>query len=398
MTATGPFHTAIELTPEAREMLGLAREFARERLRPTAEERDQNEEAFDADIHRELGELGFLSMRVPERYDGLGLDMLTYIYVLEELAWGDAGVAVSVSVHNSLAVRILADRGSEEQRAHWLPRMASGEVLGAFSLSEAGAGTDAAALRTQAVRDGDDWVLDGEKMWVTNGASAGLVLTFARTDTPEDRKGPRGIGAFIVPGGVDGLSVGKKERKMGQRGSETVSLSFRGVRLGPEHLVGEAGRGFSYALAGLDGGRLGIAAVALGIASAAVDEAFEYAGTREQFGRPIREFQGMEFKLGDMVTRLEAARGLLERAATAHATGDPRARRLSSVAKLFASATAVRNSREAVQALGGYGYSREYPVERLFRDAKVTEIYEGANEIHRSLIARQLYRERGEIK
>lgn len=395
MTTHRRAYTAIELSPEARAVVDLARRFAEERLRPTADGRDASEDAFDASIHRELGELGFLAMRVPERYDGLGLDLATYLYVLEELAWGDAGVAVSVSVHNSLPVSILLRHGSEAQRERWLPRMASGEVLGAFSLSEAGAGTDAAALRTQATRADGGWVVNGEKMWVTNGASAGVVLMFARTDTPEDRRGTRGIGAFLLPAGTRGLAVGRKERKMGQRGSETVTLSLRDVFLEDELLVGAPGRGFSYALEGLEGGRLGIAAQALGIASAAVDVAFEYARTREQFGRHLRTFQGMEFKLGDMVTRLEAARGLLERAAAAHTVGDPRARRLSSVAKLFASEAAMWNAREAVQVLGGYGYSREYPAERLFRDAKVTEIYEGANEMHRSLIARQLYREGG---
>ena len=388
--------TAIDPSPEALQILELARQFAEERLRPTAEARDAREDEFDSEIHRELGELGFLAMRVPEEYDGLGLDLLTYLYVLEELAWGDAGVAVSVSVHNSLPVSIILDHGSEAQRRRWLPAMASGEALAAFSLSEAGAGTDAAALRTQATREDGGWVLNGEKMWATNGASAGLVLTFARTDSPGDRRGSRGIGAFLVPAGTQGFGAGKKEKKMGQRGSETVSLVLDHVRLGDEHLIGEPHRGFSYALQALEGGRLGIAAQALGIAAAAVDAAFEYAADREQFGRSLREFQGMEFKLGDMLTRLEAGRGLLERAATAHMVGDPRARRLSSVAKLYASETAMFATRQAVQVHGGYGYSREYPVERLFRDAKVTEIYEGANEIHRSLIARQLYRERGE--
>ena len=395
MTSHRRSYTALQLSPEAQQVLELARQFAEERLRPTAEARDAHEDVFDGEIHRELGELGFLAMRVPERYDGLELDLATYLYVLEELAWGDPGVAVSVSVHNSLPVSILLRHGDETQRQHWLPRMASGEVLGAFSLSEAGAGTDAAALRTQATRTEGGWVINGEKMWVTNGASADVVLMFARTDAPEDRRGTRGIGAFLLPAGVEGLSVGRKERKMGQRGSETVTLALKDVFLEHELLIGEPNRGFSYALEGLEGGRLGIAAQALGIASAAVDAAFEYAHTREQFGRPIREFQGMEFKLGDMATRLEAARGLVERAAAAHTAGDPRARRLSSVAKLFSSETAMRNAREAVQVLGGYGYSREYPVERLFRDAKVTEIYEGANEMHRSLIARQLYREGG---
>lgn len=388
--------SGIGLAAESLRILELARQFAEERLRPTAEARDRDEDHFDTEVHRELGELGFLGMRVPESYDGLGLDLLTYLWVLEELAWGDAGVAVSVSVHNSLPVTLIGRHGSEEQKRRWLPAMANGDALAAFSLSEAGSGTDAASIRAQAVRDGDGWVLSGEKMWVTNGASADLVLLFARTDTPDDRRGGHGIGAFVVPSDAAGLSAGKKERKMGQRGSETVALVLDDVRLGPEHLLGEPDRGLSYALAALEGGRLGIGAQAIGIAAAALDHALDYAAEREQFGTPIRDNQGIEFKLADMSIRLEAARALLERAARAAMEDDPRARRLSSTAKLAASEAAMQVTRDAVQVLGGYGYSREYPVERLFRDAKVTEIYEGANEIHRVIIARQLYRERGD--
>ncbi len=388
--------TGIDLSDESVQIVELARQFAEERLRPTAAERDRNEDRFDAEIHAELGDLGFFGMRVPEEYGGLGLDLLTYLYVLEELSWGDAGVAVSVSVHNSLPVSLLCERGTEEQRRRWLPDMAAGRALAAFSLSEAGAGTDAAALRAQGTRIDGGWEISGEKMWVTNGASADLVFLFARTDTPDDRRGTNGIGAFVVPQGTAGLVPGKKERKMGQRGSETVSLSLEGVHLDDSHVIGEPHRGFSYALEALESGRLGIAAQAIGIVSAALDLAFDYADERHQFGRPIRAFQGMEFKLGDMGARLEAARGVLERAARAQMAGDPRKRRLSSAAKLFSSETAMFVTREAVQVFGGYGYSREYPVERLFRDAKVTEIYEGTNEIHRVIAARQLYRERGD--
>ncbi len=390
------FFSGIALDEDARQILELARQFAEQRLRPTAERRDREEERFDLEIHREIAELGFLGMRVPEEYGGLGLDLLTYLYVLEELAWGDAGVAVSVSVHNSLPVSILTRHGSDAQRRRWLPRMASGELLAAFSLSEAGAGSDAAALRTQAVRDGDGWRIDGEKMWVTNGAAADLVFTFVRTDTPDERLGTRGIGAFIVPKGTPGFRPAKKERKMGLRGSETVSLALDGVRLADEYLIGEPRGGFGYALEALEGGRLGIAAQAIGIAAAALDAALDYAAEREQFDRPLKDFQGIEFLLAEVGTRLEASRGLLERAATAYMAEDPRSRRLSSTAKLFASETAMFAARRAVQVHGGYGYSREYEVERLFRDAKVTEIYEGASEIHRGLIARQLYRERGD--
>lgn len=389
-----PALSGIALPDESAQILHLARQFAEDRLRPTAESRDENE-TFDAEIHRELADLGFLGMRVPEQYGGLGLDLLTYLYVLEELAWGDGGVAVSVSVHNSLPVSILCNRGSDAQKERWLPAMASG-ALAAFSLSEAGSGTDAAALRCQATRVDGGWEITGEKMWVTNGASADLILLFARTDTPDDRRGGRGIGAFIVPKGTPGLAAGKKEIKMGQRGSETVSLTLDACFLPDDLLIGQPDRGFSYALEALESGRLGIAAQAIGIASAALDHAFDYAAERHQFGRAIRDFQGLEFKLGDMGARLEAARGILERGARAQMANDPRRRRLSSAAKLFASEAAMDITRQAVQVFGGYGYSREYPVERLFRDAKVTEIYEGTNEIHRVIAARQLYRERGD--
>ncbi|MFQ5690239.1 MAG: acyl-CoA dehydrogenase family protein [Gemmatimonadota bacterium] len=393
---SGRDFTGLCLSEEQRQVLQLARDFAVERLRPGAEARDRNEMSFDRAVVDEMGSLGFLGMLVPPEYDGFGLDLLTYLYALEEIAWGDPSVAVSMSVHNSLPTQILLRYGSEEQKQRWLAPMARGELLGAFALSEANSGSDAASLTTQAVRDGDGWVLNGSKMWITNGASADLVLTFARTDTPEDRRGSRGIGAFLVPTDVDGWRPGKKERKMGLRGSETVAVALDDLRLGPEHLVGDPMRGFRYALEALEGGRLGISAQAIGIASAALDHALDYADVRRQFGSRIRDFQGMQFKLAEMSTRLEAARALLERAARSHMADDRRRRRLSSNAKLYASRSAMWICREAVQVLGGYGYTREYPVERLFRDAKVTEIYEGANEIHRVIVAQQLYRERGD--
>jgi alkylation response protein AidB-like acyl-CoA dehydrogenase len=383
------------LSEEQRQICDLARGFARDVLRPGAEARDENEDRFDREPVDRLGELGFLGMLIPEAYDGLGLDMLTYLFALEEIAWGDASVAVSMSVHNSLPTQTLLRHGSEEQKERWLKPMARGELLGAFSLSEAGSGSDAGSLQAQAIRDGDDWIVSGEKLWVTNGASADVALLMVRTDTPDDRRGTRGIGAFLVPTELEGWVPAKKERKMGLRGSETVAVSLEELRLGPEHLIGEPGRGFSYALEALEGGRLGIAAQAIGIAEAALDHSRDYAGEREQFGRPIKDFQGIQFKLADMSTRLEAARGLLYRAAQAYEADEPRKRKLSSMAKLFASEMATWVTRQAVQVYGGYGYSREYPVERLFRDAKVTEIYEGTSEIHRLIISRELYLERG---
>jgi len=391
-------HAGARLTEEQREILLLARRYARNELRPGAEERDANEDSFDLAPVRQLGELGFLGMLIPEEYDGLGLDMLTYLYVLEEIAWGDASVAVSMSVHNSLPTQTLLRHGSSEQKERWLKPMARGELLGAFSLTEADAGSDAAAITAQATAEGEGWRLNGSKMWVTNGASADVVLMMVRTDDPEDRKGSRGIGAFLVPTKVDGYIPGKKERKMGLRGSETVSVTLQDLYLGSEHLIGEPGLGFKYALEALEGGRLGIAAQAIGIAEAALDYAMDYAEERVQFGRSISEFQGIQFKLADMATRVEAARGLLYRAALAYDADEPRKRKLSSMAKLNASEAATWVTRQAVQVFGGYGYSREYPVERLFRDAKVTEIYEGTSEIHRIIIARELYLERGNDK
>lgn len=385
----------VALTDEQRQICELARQFARDELRPGAAERDAAEDCFDRGPIDELGELGFLGMLIPTEYGGLGLDMLTYLYALEEIAWGDPSVAVSMSVHNSLPTQILLRHGTDEQKERWLRPMAAGELLGAFSLSEAGSGSDAASLQAQAVREGDGWRIRGEKMWVTNGASADLVLLFARTDRPEERRGSRGIGAFVVPTDAPGYRPGRRERKMGLRGSETVAVSLDDVRLDAGHLVGEPGRGFRYALEALEGGRLGIAAQAIGIGEAALDHALDYAEEREQFGRPIKDFQGMQFKLAEMATRLEAARGLLYRAAQAYMQDEPRKRKLSSMAKLYASEAAMWIAREAVQVFGGYGYSREYPVERLFRDAKVTEIYEGTSEIHRTIISRELYLERG---
>jgi hypothetical protein len=383
------------LTEEQRQIWELARAFARDELRPEVEHRDLDEATFHRKPIDRLGELGFLGMLIPEKWDGLGLDMLTYLYALEEIAWGDPAVAVSMSVHNSLPTQVLLRHGSDEQRERWLKPMARGEKLGAFSLSEAGSGSDAAALQAQAVRDGDGWRISGEKLWVTNGASADYTLMMVRTDTPGDRHGSRGIGAFLVPTDTEGYVPGKKERKLGLRASETVAISLEDMWLSDDHLIGEPGRGFKYALEALEGGRLGIAAQAVGIGEAALDFARDYAEERSQFGRRLKDFQGMQFKLADMATRLEAARGLLYRAALAYDADEPRRRKLCSMAKLYASEAAMYITREAVQVFGGYGYSREYPVEKLFRDAKVTEIYEGTNEIHRLIIARELYLERG---
>jgi alkylation response protein AidB-like acyl-CoA dehydrogenase len=363
----------------------LAHEFAERELRPHAEQWDR-EESFPRAVIDQLGELGFMGMLLPEEWDGLGLDLLSYLVAQEQIAWGDASVAVAMSVHNSLPTQMILAHGSDAQKERWLRPMASGEVLGAFSLSEADAGSDAAALSAQARRADGGWVLNGTKAWVTNGGFADVVVAMCRTDEPGDRKGARGIGAFVVPTDTEGYVVGKKESKMGQRASETVSVAFEDLFLADDQVLGDPSEGFIYALQGLEHGRLGIAAVALGIAEAALDHAVAYAGVRHQFGHPIAHFEGMKFKLADMATRVEAGRGLLHRAAR---EGTPE---IVSMAKLFASEAAMFVTTEAVQVFGGYGYMKDYPVERLFRDAKVTEIYEGTSQIQRLVIARELYR------
>ena len=380
------------LTEEQEQIRELARDFAARELRPRAALWDAKQ-TFHADVLPMLAELGFFGMLLPEEYDGLDLGMLTYLIALEQIAWGDASVAITLSVHNSLPTEMILKYGSEEQKRRWLPAMARGEILSAFALSEAGAGSDAASLQARAERDGDGWLLNGEKMWVTNGAAAGVLVVMVRTDAPGERRGARGIGAFVVPTDTPGYEVGKKEDKMGLRGSETVSVAFNDLRLGSEALLGDPDKGLIYALSSLEGGRVGVGAQALGIAQAALEHAVAYAGEREQFGRPIKDFQGLAFKLADMATRIEASRGLLHRAARAWDAGHLDLQ-LSSMTKLFCSETAVWVTSQAINIFGGYGFMRDYPVEKLFRDAKVTEIYEGTSEIQRLVIARALYQER----
>ena len=379
----------IPLTDEQKEVQRLAREFAHAEIAPHSAQWDRNS-AMDHSILAKLSELGFLGMMVPEQYQGLGLDTVTYLVALEEIAAVDASVAVAMSVHNSLPTQMILRYGSEAQRAHYLPAMARGEMLGAFALSEPEAGSDAAAMTTQAVRDGTDWVLDGTKAWVTSGNDAGVILAMARTDKPGERRGARGISAFIITPELPGFRVGKKEDKLGLRASPTVQLSFDRMRVPADRLLGQEGRGFVYAMQSLDNGRLGVAAQAIGISRAALEHSTRYAAERRQFGKPIKEFEAIQFKLANMATRITAARALLYSAASAKDRGEP-ITQFSSMSKLFASETAMWVTTEAIQIFGGYGYMTEYPVERLFRDAKVTEIYEGTSEIQRIVIARELY-------
>jgi alkylation response protein AidB-like acyl-CoA dehydrogenase len=387
MTIVDPL--MMDASEEQREIIGLARDFAQREIAPHAAEWDR-EKHYPAEVMQKLGELGFFGMRVPATYEGLELDTFTYLLVLEELAAADAGTSISLSVHNSLPVTILLAVGSDAQKQRWLPPMARGEILAAFSLSEADAGSDAGNLRTQATRDGDAWVLNGEKAWVTNGDTADLIVMAVRTDTPDDRRGRKGISMFLVPADTAGVEPGKPEDKMGLRSSRTTTITLRDVRLSSEHLLGKEGEGYVYALRALSNGRMGVAAQAIGLGRAALEHAIRYANEREQFGQHLNAFQAIQFKLADMATRLAAARALLLECARL-ADGGHTVTERASMAKLFATESAMWVTNQAVQVFGGYGYMRDYPVERLFRDAKVTEIYEGTSEVQRIIIARGLH-------
>jgi alkylation response protein AidB-like acyl-CoA dehydrogenase len=380
------------LTPISEEQAAIqqmARDFAAAEIAPHSAAWDRDA-YFEPTLVAKMGALGFLGMLIPEVYDGQELDTLTYLLALEEIAAVDASVAVMMSVHNSLPTQMLLRWGSEDQKQRYLRPMARGEMLGAFALSEPDAGSDAASLRAQAERDGDHWVINGTKAWVSSGTKGDVILAMARTDAPGDRRGARGISTFIITPDMPGFKVGKKEDKMGLRASPTVQLVFDNLRVPAANLLGEAGKGFLYAMQSLDNGRLGIAAQAVGIARAALEHAAAYAAERRQFGKPIKEFQAIQFRLADMATRVSAARALLHAAATAKDRG-AHVTQFCSMAKLMASESAMWVTTQAVQIFGGYGYVKEYPVERLFRDAKVTEIYEGTSEIQRIVIARELY-------
>ncbi|HVD60270.1 MAG TPA: acyl-CoA dehydrogenase family protein [Gemmatimonadaceae bacterium] len=378
-----------DLTEEQREIQNVAREFAQREIAPFIAQWDE-EARFEPSIVKKLGELGFLGMLLPDEYEGLGVDTSTYLIALEEIAAVDASTAVLMSVHNSLPTQMILKFGSTAQRDRFLRPMARGELLGAFALSEPEAGSDAASLTTQAVRDGDDWILSGTKSWVTSGSHADVIIAMARTDTRQERKGARGIGAFIVTPDLPGFNVGKKEDKLGLRSSPTVQLNFDSMRVPGANLLGEPHLGFVYAMKSLDSGRLGIAAQAIGIARAATDAATAYAAERRQFDAALRDFQAIQFKLADMTLRVNASRALLHLTANARDRG-VNVKQACSMSKLMASETAMFCTNQAVQIFGGYGYVKDYPVERYFRDAKVTEIYEGTSEIQRIVIARELY-------
>ena len=370
------------------QIVDVARDFAAEHIAPFSARWDA-EKRFDRDVLRRLGELGFFGMMIPEAYEGLGLDTLTYLLALEEIAYADGATAISMGVHNSLPSQMLLRWGSDVQRERWLKPLARGELLGAFALSEAEAGSDAAALTAQAVKTAGGWTLNGMKAWVTNGGTADVVIAMCRTDREGGRQGAHGVSAFIVPTGTPGYVPGKPEDKMGLRASNTCTVTFDDLHLPSDALLGEEGAGLVYALRALDGGRLGVGAQACGIARCALDHAVRYAKERHQFGRPIADFQGTRFKLADMATQVAAARALLHEAARRRDAGED-VTQWASRAKLYAGEMVMRVTTEAVQVFGGYGYMRDYPVEKLMRDAKVITIYEGTSEIQRLVIAREL--------
>jgi alkylation response protein AidB-like acyl-CoA dehydrogenase len=374
-----------ELTETHKMIQQTARQFAREELAPTADQRDEKEE-FPYEAVKKMGELGFMGMMVPEQYGGAGLDTISYVLALEEIGKVDAAACVIMSVNNSLVTWGLEAYGTEEQKKKYLIDLAAGRKLGAFALSEPEAGSDATNQRTTARRDGNVYVLNGTKNFTTNGANADLVLVMASTDRS---KGAKGVSAFIVERGTPGFSVAKKEKKLGIRSSDTVSLSFEDCRVPVENRIGDEGFGIKFALRTLDGGRIGIAAQALAIAEASLEAAIKYSQERKAFDHPIAELQAIQFKLAEMATLIEGARSLTLHAASLKDRNQPFGP-AAAMAKLFASRAAVRCALEAVQIHGGYGYIREYKVERFLRDSKITEIYEGTSEIQQLVIARSL--------
>ncbi len=379
----------MELTEEKRMLRDMVRDFAENELKPIAAQLDE-EQIFPHDIVKKMGELGLMGIPFPESLGGAGMDYLAYTLAVEEIAKVCGSTALTLAAHISLGCSPIYDFGTDEQKKKYLPHLCTGEWLGAYGLTESQAGSDAGATQTTAVLNGDHYVLNGSKQFCTNGSYAQTVVASAVTDKS---KGTRGISCFIVEAGMPGFTVGKKENKLGCRGSDTVSLHFEDCKVPKENLLGKEGEGFKQMLTTLDGGRISIAAMALGLGAGAYEAAVTYAKERKQFGRPLTKFQSTQFKLADMLTQIEAARHLTYWASVLKDQGRPYIRE-AAMAKLFASETASRVSLQAIQIHGGYGYTRDYPVERMFRDNKLTEIGEGTSEIQRIVIARTILDEK----
>jgi len=372
---------------KAQEMIRTTiRSFAEAEIAPSVQERDETEE-FPTALIPQLGALGLFGLNIPNEYGGSQVDAVSYAIAIEELSRVDPSVGVCIAVHNSVAAYPILDFGTPEQKRRWLPELASGKRIGGFCLSEANAGSDPAGVETTATREGDEWVLNGTKLWSTNGGSSGLYIMVALTDRAAPRG--RGLSAFIVEREREGLSLGVKEHKLGIRSSDTFEIVLDGVRVPQDHQVGALGKGLSIALGTLDGGRIGIGAQAVGIAQAALEEAVAYAKQREQFGRPIAELQPIQWRIADIATELQAARLMVYQASDLKDRHLPYTR-MAAMAKLFASEMCIRAVHNALQIHGGYGYTKDYPIERLYRDARITSIYEGTSEIQRLVIARSL--------
>lgn len=376
------------LNEEQRLIRDTARNFAREQLAPNAAAWDRDA-IFPKAALRQMGELGLLGMLVPEEWDGAGADHVAYALAIEEVAAGDGSCSTIMSVHNSVACMPILRYGTDAQKDRYLRPMARGELLGAFALSEPQAGSDAANLRTRAKRDGDDYVLNGVKQFITSGKYADIAISFAVTDP---NAGKKGISAFIVPTDTPGYTVSRIEKKLGQHASDTAQILFEDLRLPGANLLGDEGEGYRIALSNLEGGRIGIAAQSVGMARAACDAALAYAKEREAFGKPIADHQAVAFRLADMATQIDAARLLNLRAAALRDAGEPCLKE-ACMAKLFASEMAERVCSAAIQIHGGYGYLDDFPVERIYRDVRVSQIYEGTSDVQRMVIARELLKE-----
>ena len=374
----------LQFTDEQIMIRDLVRNFAHDKIVPWVERMEAGE--FPRELLNQMGELGLMGITAPEEFGGSAMDFTSYTLAIHELSKVSAVMGVILSVHTSVGTNPILYFGNDEQKQRYVPKLATGAFLGAFCLTESNAGSDAGSLQTKAIKDGDDYVINGSKVFITNGGEADVYIVFASTN-PEEKT--RGISAFIVEKGTTGLIVGKDEKKMGLHGSRTVQLTFENCRVPMSNLLGKEGEGFKIAMANLDVGRIGIAAQSLGIAEAALESATAYAKEREQFGKPIASQQGVGFKLANMATAVEAAKLMVYKAADLRSKGLPCGQE-ASMAKLFASRIAVQTAIDAVQILGGYGYTKDYPVERYFRDAKVTEIYEGTSEIQRIVISKHL--------
>jgi alkylation response protein AidB-like acyl-CoA dehydrogenase len=376
-------------TSESTLMIGSSvKEFATRRIKPFSMEWDESQE-FPRDLFKEMGHLGLMGVLVPEAYGGTGLGYEEYVEAIVELSKADPSIGLSMAAHNSLCTGHIMAFGNEEQKRRWLPRLASGEWIGAWGLTEPNTGSDALRMLTTAVDMGDHWLLNGAKCWITHGNSAEIAVVMVRTGELLDS---HGISALVVERGTEGWLQGRKENKLGMRCSETTEMIFKDCKVPKENLLGKVGDGFVQAMKILDGGRISIAALSLGIAKGALEAAVQYAGERQQFGKPIAEFQGIAFKLADMATEIEAAQLLTMEAAALKNAGKP-VTKVSAMAKYYASEVAVRASTEAVQIFGGYGYTKDFPVEKYYRDSKLCTIGEGTSEIQKLVIARQLFKE-----